>query len=58
MMNPGFNSGNNAIQEVIALPIVPQKTAAAVLAIVLILFRKMFWHPFRGNFAGTKNIKH
>jgi hypothetical protein len=58
MMNPGFNSGDNAIQEVIAFPIVPQKTAADVLAIARILFRKMFWHPLRGKFTETKNIKH
>jgi hypothetical protein len=50
MMNPGFNSSINAIKEYITFPVVPQKTAADVLAIALILFRKMFGHPLHGNF--------
>jgi len=58
MMNPGFNSSDNVIQEVITFPVVPQKTAADVLAIAFILFHKMFGHPLLGNFAENKNIKH
>jgi len=58
MMNPGFNSRDNAIQEVITFPVVPQKTAADVLEIAPIPFPKVFVHPLRGNFAVTKNIKH
>jgi hypothetical protein len=56
MVNPGFNPSYNTIQEVIAFPVAPQKTAADVLTIGLILFRKMFGHSLHGNFAETKNI--
>jgi len=57
MMNPGFNS-SDVIQEIITFPVVPQKTAADVLATALMPFRKMFEHPLRGNFVETKNIRH
>jgi len=59
MMNTGFISSDDAIQEVIIfMGAPPQKTTADVLTVVLMPFFQMSVHPPCRNFVVEENVMH
>jgi hypothetical protein len=59
MMNPGFISGYNVIQEVTTFTaVLLHKYGANAVAVVLMLFYQLSGHPPCENFVEPKNVMH